>query len=340
MKIESQNFLYITSDLVRKFLSIQDVIKTVEEVYKAHGRGEAWLSDPPGLSLRRKEGQLASLKVKGASIPSKRVAGFRLLGFTPNKNGIGETMTYGYSYLIDPDTATPIALINESYQYILRTGATAAVNLFYLGKKDSKTVGIIGAGRIGKTTLEALSRLFPSINQVKVNDIYKKYSESFAEEMENRLKISVKVVESPELAVRETDLVITATSADTALVQSGWLAKGSTICSLGGSQELDPGVLDEIDKLVVDDFKFCTMLGDIYAWISKGYLKESEIRRKVYGTICEIVAGNKVGRETDREKILVIPQGMASSDLAIARLVYDRFKGSDEVQKIIIKGAN
>lgn len=339
MKIESQDFLYITSDIIRKFISLQDIIKTVEEVYRAHGNGEAYLSDPPGMFLKEREGQLASFKVKGASIPSQRVAGLRLLGFTPNKNGIGENMTYGYSYLVDPDTAAPLAFINESYQYILRTGATAAINLYYLGKKNSNSVGIIGAGRVGKASLESLNQLI-SLNQVKVYDFYKEFSETFAEEMGNRLKINIETVNDPELAVRDLDLVITATSADTALVQPGWLAEGSTLCSLGQGQEIDHKVLSEVDKLVVDDFEFCTMLGDIHAWISKGYLTELEIRKRVYGTICEIVTGNKVARETDHEKIMVIPQGMSSLDLAIARLVYDRFKDSDKVQKIIIKGAN
>jgi len=339
MKIESQEFLYITSDIIKKYISLKDIIKTVKDVYKAHGNGEAYLSDPPGMFLKERKGQLASFKVKGASIPSQKVAGLRLLGFTPNKNGIGESMTYGYSYLVDPDTAAPLAIINESYQYILRTGATAAINLYYLGKKNSNSVGIIGAGRVGKASLESLSQLF-SINQVKVYDFFKESSETFAEEMGNHLKINVEKVNDPELAVRGLDLVVTATSADTALIQPGWLSEGSTICSLGQGQEIDHKVLSEVDKLAVDDFGFCTMLGDIHAWISKGYLTESEIRKRVYGTICEIVAGNKAGRENDHEKIMVIPQGMSSIDLAIARLVYDRFKDSDKVQKIIIKGTN
>lgn len=143
MKKENHNFLYITSDLIRKYISIEDVIKIVEEVYRAHGKGEAYLSDPPGMFLKRREGQLVSFKVKGASVPSQKVAGLRLLGFTPNKDKTGETMTYGYSYLIDPNTAAPLALINESEQYLIRTGATAAINLYYLGKKDSKIVALL-----------------------------------------------------------------------------------------------------------------------------------------------------------------------------------------------------
>ena len=45
-------------------------------------------------------------------------------------------------------------------------------------------------------------------------------------------------------------------------------------------------------------------------------------------------------RSNDHEKIIVISQGMASTDLAIAKFVYDIFKDSDKVQKIVIKGAN
>lgn len=332
------NFIYITSDIIKKFISIKDIIDTVEKVYKAHGMSEAYLSDPPGMFLKNKE-QNASFKIKGASIPSMKVAGFRLLGFTPKEKGIGEDMTYGYSYLVDPDTAAPLALINESYQYILRTGATAAVNMSHLGKRDSQTLGVIGTGRIGRAATEFIQHIFP-LKTIKIYDFFEKSSESFVEEMEDCLKANIDIKKSPEQVVRESDLIVTATSADDSIIQPEWLKRGATICSLGQGQETDHRILEVVNKLVVDNFDFCTMLGDINAWISKGFLKKSEIKQRIYGTISEIIIGKKAGRENQDEIILTIPQGMSSSDLAIAHMIYEKYKDEPEVQKITINGAN
>lgn len=331
-----KNLVYIPDHIVRKYLSIEESIKVVEKVYESHGKGEAYLSDPPALSLHSESNKLSSYKIKGAMIPSMGVSGFRLLGNAPARGTEEGKQTYGYCYLTDPVTSIPIALIHEYYQHILRTGVTAAVALYHLGKKDSKILGIIGAGKIARIALEAVSKLFP-ITEVKVNSRRKESRERFAYEMSDKLNINIGSVGNPELAVTGSDLVITITTADEALVAPGWLDDGVTLCSLGGSQELDPKILGEIDKLVVDDFEFCTMAGDIHAWINKGYLTRTEVEKRLYGSIGEIIAGVKAGRQKKDEKILTIIQGMASCDLAIAKLVYDRLKDSHEIQRINIR---
>ena len=42
----------------------------------------------------------------------------------------------------------------------------------------------------------------------------------------------------------------------------------------------------------------------------------------VHATIGEIVAGEKSGRDSDDERIIAIPIGMAICDIAVAHLVY------------------
>ena len=42
----------------------------------------------------------------------------------------------------------------------------------------------------------------------------------------------------------------------------------------------------------------------------------------IYATIGEIVAGKKRGRESESERIIAIPIGMAICDIAVAHLAY------------------
>ena len=53
----------------------------------------------------------------------------------------------------------------------------------------------------------------------------------------------------------------------------------------------------------------------------------------------EVIAGGKPGRENAHEKILVIVQGMASCDLALARFIYDKLRDSEEVQRLAMNNS-
>jgi ornithine cyclodeaminase/alanine dehydrogenase-like protein (mu-crystallin family) len=169
-------------------------------------------------------------------------------------------------------------MIHEHYQHILRTGLSAAVALQFLARKDCKRVGIIGAGNIARTALEGLARLF-RIEEVRVYSRSEGSRKRYAQEMGKKLDLQIQTVESAERVVKESEIIVTITTADQALVSAGWLPQGAALCSLGGNQELDPKILNEIDKLVVDDFEFCTMAGDIHAWISKGFMERNQIER-------------------------------------------------------------
>lgn len=331
---EKSYLLYISDEVVRQTLSVPEVIDIVREVYRAHGADQAWLSAPSAQFLREGERQPTYYKVKGASIPARGVVGFRIIGNTLSKTP-GEPWTYRYCYLADPETARPLAIIDETYQSFLRTGVTGAFTLSLLGRKDAKVAGIVGAGNIARHLLDALRRLF-TLREVRVNSRTKASQDSFIREMRSLLEIPIEAVESAEQAVRDADLVVTITDADEALLLPGWLKEGATLCSMGNNQELDAQVLFEVDKFIVDDLDFCRSVGDVHAWISKGYLKESEIVCRLYGTVPEIVAGRKPGRQSATEKILAIVQGMAACDLALAHFVYERVRDSGEVQRITL----
>ncbi len=326
---------FINNEQVKKILNINESIDQIRKVYMAHGKGEAWLSKPSALSLEKGKGQKSFYKIKGGSVPSLKVCGFRLIGNYYNLNH-KEKQGYSYCYLTDPKTSLPIAYIHEAYQHALRTGVTGAIALSCLANKDAQTVGIIGAGKIARTTLEALNYLF-TLKRIRIYSRRESSRKAFAEEVKRTLKVQTQAVNYPEMAVRDAQLVITITNADEELVKPGWLAQGATLCSLGGNQEISHLILDEVDKFYVDDFEFCTKAGDIHAWIVHKYLSEEKIKKSLTGSIPEVIAGRKTGRVNREERILVVVQGMATCDLALARLVYDRLRTSPDIPSIHIK---
>lgn len=86
-----------------------------------------------------------------------------------------------------------------------------------------------------------------------------------------------------------------------------------------GKQELDPQIL-RMARVVVDDMIQAYHSGEINTALSKGLFKKEQ----VWGTLGEIIAGIKVGREDAQAITLFDSTGLSIEDLATARLVYEK----------------
>jgi ornithine cyclodeaminase/alanine dehydrogenase-like protein (mu-crystallin family) len=65
-------------------------------------------------------------------------------------------------FLIDPKNGVPLSIMNGTKITAMRTGAVSGLAAKYLARKDSKTVGLIGAGAQARTQLMALLTLLGS----------------------------------------------------------------------------------------------------------------------------------------------------------------------------------
>ena len=336
--VPSDELIYIPDSWVRAHLSVDEAIAAVERVFRWSGERKAFLSDPSAMALAHPQEapRWASVKVKGALLEPDGVAGLRLIGDGAAAPGPANREQHSYCWLVDGRSSRPLALIDEDWQHLLRTGVTGAVAMKYLAKPGAGRVGIVGAGRIARTTLMALERFF-KLEEVKVTSARAASREAFAEEMSAMLPVRVVAVPTPRDAVEGVDMAFTITDADEVLIHPSWLPAGATVCSLGGNQELDPGFLSWADKFVVDDPVWCKMAGDVRAWIARGHWREADIDGKTYATIGEIVAGRKAGREGAGERIVAVIQGMASCDLALAKLVYDKARTDPSLQRLVLR---
>ena len=86
-----------------------------------------------------------------------------------------------------------------------------------------------------------------------------------------------------------------------------------------GKEELDPGILKRA-KVVVDDIEQGIRGGEVNMPISKGLFSVDDI----YGTICEVVAGKKEGREGEDEVTVFCSTGLAIQDISTADRVFKR----------------
>lgn len=330
--------LYISDEWIRKNITVDEAMTVVENTFRADGLGEVTLSDPPACTLDAQNDAFASYKIKGAIVPSCKVAGFRLISFGHLSGNANENKRVGgsYSYLADLETGVPVALVNEGWQYALRSGLMAPVALKYIGPKSPKTAAVIGAGRLSRAVMLGLTKTAP-VSEIRVTAKDLEEATAYAAEVGPTAGAAVRPVATVKEAVEGADVVVTVSNADTIILKPEWLKKGATVCTLGGALELDPAMLQWADKFIVDDFEWCKMAGSIGGWLRKGLLNEEQIASHIYATIGQVVAGRKPGRENAEENILSITQGMASCDLSLARFLYDRAKDAPDVCRIELK---
>jgi ornithine cyclodeaminase len=74
----------------------------------------------------------------------------------------------------------------------------------------------------------------------------------------------------------------------------------------------------ECSRLVVDDVDFSGEMGDGGAWIAQGHLTRETFGQRVDALACEVLAGEKPGRQRPDERIMALIQGMAVGDIAFA----------------------
>lgn len=316
------DILLLSKSEVYECLSMKDAIGAVRVAFSACVQGRVQMPAVQHLDVIEYAGEV---DIKSGFIEDYGLIGTKIAsGFYDNvKKGLPPGIAI--IVLLDIETSMPLAIMDGSHITAYRTGAAGAVAASVLAKKDSKSVGILGAGTQGRMQLIALKELF-DIQYAKVWDIETDMARRYVDEMSTALSIDIQAVDAPEKIVADADIVITATPSRKALIPASALHEGLHINAIGadgpGKQELDPHIMTRASKIVVDSLSQCIKIGEIQHAIGQGLIDT----RDVYAEIGEIVIGDKVGRETEDEITLFDATGLSAQDIAAAKIVYDTAK--------------
>lgn len=235
-----------------------------------------------------------------------------------NRNpGKGIDRVHGLLLLFDGQTGKPVAMFEGRAVTAIRTGAASGLATDLMARKDTATAAIIGAGVQGMTQLEAVCRV-RSIRKAYIYDLDPRAAKRFAEEMTRRLELAVSVCSSAAEAVRGADVICTATVSRTPVFRDQEIASGTHINAIGSfkpdHQEIPEATLLR-SRLVVDHRgSVLAETGDLIIPMEKGIFKETHIQAE----LGEVILGDAVGRENDRQITLFKSVGSAIQDLAAA----------------------
>ncbi len=317
-----QKTVIITNELVKKYVSIDDVIEQVENTWKWYGEEKVIM--PPKITT-----DMSSAGVNGwfNSMPSYigpiDSAGIKVVGGYSDNPKKGLPFIRSNLLLTDPHDGFLRALICGDWISDARTGAQPAVAMKYLAAK-SDIITVIGAGRQAFYAVTCISRLH-KIKELRICDISKEARERFASYFPDA-DFDIVPYESNEEACRESDVIITLTTADAVLVEEPWCKPGSLVLTMGSFQEVSDDIARKFDKIYLDHIAQGMHRGQFKPMAERGEITADDFAAE----LPEIVAGKKPGRQNPEERLMCELVGMGSPDVCIATLAYERVTKAGE----------
>ena len=308
----------LNKEQIRANLDIQTAISQIEKGFVAYSKGEAAVPSVGHLPF-----DTGDCHIKYGHIPSDPYFVIKIAtGFNTNR-AKGLPTSNGMMIIMDAATGFPTALLqDEGMLTDIRTAMAGFIAAKYLGPDHVEQIGIIGSGCQARLQLEYLTYA-TNCRSVEIWSRTPETAKTFAMEMISR-GFHAAVTGDVETLVRECNLIVTATSSKTPLIQSEWIQKGTHITAVGadapGKQEIDEKIVEIADIICVDSYSQCMDHGEIATAAAKGRVKRDRLTE-----LGEIIAGGAKARTDNRQITLADLTGVAVQDIKIALCVYNAF---------------
>jgi len=212
------------------------------------------------------------------------------------------------------DTGYPILFSEMTLLTALRTAATTALATDLMARKNSHVLAIIGTGAQSEFLVRAIS-LVRNITEVRYFDIDSFAMDKFEKNLSGS-KFKLVFCKSAEEAVEGADIITTCTAckAQVDVIKNDWVKDGVHINGIGGDTigktELEFSILSR-SKIFVEYFDQCIIEGEIQRY------GEEEGKKKVYAELHELINGEKIARENDKEITLYDSVGIGLEDYSV-----------------------
>lgn len=326
----SDGLLYLDEEQVARLCQEIDPVRTVTDALLATRSGAAGLTAEAALRWTAADGTAARSLV----LPAWHAGnyGCKIINACLGNRARGLPRAHGLVVLHDPVTAAPAAVLAGAGISALRTAAVSLVGLRAV--RDPATVrrvALLGAGRLARTHLDLLAAACAGLDLVTVYDIEPGCGRSLADDYQGHA-FAVRVAASAEVAVREADLTIAATTTTTAYVAADWVPAGAMFINVS-LDDATPELILQCDHLFVDDWDLVAadqhrLLGRMArAGMVAGPGAENATAggaRRVDAELATLVAGGYERRIAPDDRIVLNPFGMGVHDIAIAADVLAR----------------
>jgi len=309
---------------VEELLPMNECIEVMEKAFMALARGDV---EQPLRTIFRPgtvKGVMAMMPAyRGGDAP---LFGLKAICVFPGNAAIGKDAHQGAVVLFDGTTGELIAVVNASAITAIRTAAVSALATKVLANQTAATLAIIGAGVQARAHLSAIACV-RKLQHVRVVARRPDRAEQFADEMKSEVKCHIEAFDTVEAAVRDADIIVTATTSRDAVVRREWIADGAHINAIGTfspkARELDTATMVSSTLFVDRRESAFNEAGDYLIAAGEGAIGPDTIRAE----LGEVLIGKHPGRTSVEEITIFKSLGLAMEDLAAAEYCYRKAEG-------------
>lgn len=302
-------------------MDFKSAIAVIEKAFVEYSKGMTVFPDK--ISVIFDEKSQDRINCLPAAMLTDKVYGVKWVSVFPqNPHLYDKPNLSAVSILSELQTGFPIAFMSSTMCSNVRTASVGAVAAKYLAKKDSESIGFIGAGEQAKSHFLAMKAVYPDIKTCKVSSRTSESEQVFISQMK-KFYPEVEFIacnSNYEKAVRDSDIIVTAISGQEEILKANWIKKGVFYCHVAGLED-EFAVAKKADKIVCDRWETVKHRTQTISQMYKnGILKDTDI----YCDLYEIITGKKKGRENGSEFIYFNSVGLSFLDTALAYWMYKK----------------
>ena len=321
----------LSQDETRECITMRQAIEVMRDLFRQLSSGQ--VDTPLRTSLPTRQGHILIMPVYLRSI---NALGVKVVSIFSKNVTHGLPNVTALITLLDTETGSPIALIEGTYLTALRTGATSGVATELLARKNAHTLAVFGAGAEARTHIDAVCCV-RDIKELRIYSRTRTSAEILAKEVNQKhAALTVTISQSPTDAVKDSDIIVTATNSATPVFKDEDLPPGVHINAIGSFrpdvQEIDENTVQRAKVIVDSREAVVSEAGDLIIPLKKGIITEGHI----HAELGEILSGSKLGRETDDEVTLFKSVGNAAQDIAIGQAVFKSAEVNDRGTHILL----
>lgn len=228
--------LILNANEVIQAITMTDAIESLRLAFADLSSGLVDMPPRFSIELNKAASDKSSLVTfMPAYLKKPQQVGIKVGSFMPDNSNNILPLIHATILLLDVKTGRLKAIMNGAALTALRTGAASGLATDLLAKHDASNVAIIGAGVQARTQLAAVCAV-RNIRNVKVYSKTILSAEKFKADMCNKVNISgqIEVCSTLHEATNDADIICTATTSQTPILELDNIRPGVHINSVGG----------------------------------------------------------------------------------------------------------
>jgi ornithine cyclodeaminase/alanine dehydrogenase-like protein (mu-crystallin family) len=327
----------------RELLSMEEAITAMEESYHEVAQGSA--KNLPRQRIRthpKANGMGYFFNCIPGLLPSRGIMAVRLDSIVREVHKQQVSGRYfndqycGWVVLFSQETGEPLAILDDFVVSAIRVGATTAVAVNLMARKDAKRLALFGSGKQARTNLEGVAKV-RQLDQVRVYSPNPDHRKLLAEELTPTIGVEIIPVNSPAEAVEGADIILCASNSMTPVFNGQWLRPGMLVATItGGSEkslrEVTGAMRREVDETTMErSARIVITSKEQVIWDDQKNLREpTKNGENDWGKIvelCDLLTGAVPGRKDEEEiNLYASNTGTGNQFAAAGAIIYEKAK--------------